>query len=303
MLRERILASVQDKAARGQHPAAERDIERLGREIEGASAILIGAGAGLSAAAGSEYAGEEFQRNFGDFIEKYGFPDMYVGGFGPFDSPEEYWAWWSRQVYLQRYNWPADETHKNLLRLVDGKNYFVLTTNVDHRFQIAGFDKERLFYTQGDFGLFQCTLPCHQETYDNEEPIRRMYEEQEGMRVPTELLPTCPHCGRPMTENLRIDGTFVQDEGWYAAAERYRRFLDENAAGNILFLELGVGANTPGIIKYPMWQMTADNPDAVYASINQGDAVAPREIQEQSILINDDIARVLKELVQQEAGA
>lgn len=272
------------------------ELNELASALEAADAILIGAGAGLSASAGARYDGPEFEENFGDFIDKYGFPNMYIGGFGPFESEEEFWAYWSRQVYLHRYQWPPDETYRILHDIVRSRNYFVLTTNVDHRFQIAGFDKERLFYTQGDYGLFQCSLPCHQETYDNEDVIRQMYQQQKDMRIPTELIPKCPHCGRSMTENLRIDNTFVQDAGWHRAAERYEKFIRQYAGTRILFLELGVGGNTPGIIKYPMWQMTAANPAAIYAVINQGEAVAPREIAGQAILIAADITAALREL-------
>ena len=270
------------------------EIERLKNEIETADAIVIGAGAGLSTAAGFTYSGERFEKYFSDFIEKYNFRDMYSGGFYPFESLEEHWAYWSRYIYVNRYMDVDNGTYKGLFELVKDKDYFVLTTNVDHQFQKAGFDKHRLFYTQGDYGLFQCSEPCCQKTYDNEDIIRKMYAEQENMRILTELIPRCPKCGKPMTMNLRADDKFVQDEGWYRAAERYEEFLRRHENLHILFLELGVGYNTPAIIKYPFWKMTAKNPKAVYACLNFGEAFCPDQIKSQAICINADI----KELVE-----
>lgn len=272
------------------------EINRLREEIKTADAIVIGAGAGLSTAAGFSYGGERFEKNFSDFREKYGFKDMYSGGFYPYETPEELWAFWSRNIYLNRYSDVDNGTYKRLFQLVKDKDYFVLTTNVDHQFQKAGFDKKRLFYTQGDYGLFQCSLPCCDKTFDNEEIVRAMYKEQKNLRVPTELIPKCPVCGRPMTMNLRVDDKFVQDEGWYRANDRYNDFIRRHEGMHVLFLELGVGLNTPVIIKYPFWQMTANNPNAVYACINYGEAYCPREIESQSICIDGDIKAILEKL-------
>ncbi len=271
-------------------------IRKLGKALEEAEAVIIGAGAGLSASAGFVYTGERFQAYFSDFEEKYGFHDMYSGGFYPYKTLEEYWAYWSRYIYLNRYMDPPKPVYEDLLELIKDKDYFVLTTNVDHCFQKAGFEKERLFYTQGDYGLFQCSEPCCQETWDNEEIIGEMIRRQDHMTIPRNLVPHCPHCGKPLTMNLRADDTFVQDEGWYQASRRYSRFLTEHQDGKILFLELGVGYNTPVIIKYPFWQMTAKNPRAVYACVNYGDAAAPGEIAKQAICIDGDIGSVLKKL-------
>ena len=272
------------------------EIDRLKKEIQTADAIVIGAGAGLSTAAGFTYSGERLQKYFADFVEKYGFRDMYSGGFYPFETPEEMWAYWSRYIYINRYMDVDNGTYKRLFELVQDKDYFVLTTNVDHQFQKAGFDKHRLFYTQGDYGLWQCSEPCHQKTYDNEETVRSMFEQQKNMRVPSELVPKCPVCGKPMSMNLRADDTFVEDEGWHRAAERYDEFLRRHEGLHILFLELGVGMNTPVIIKYPFWKMTYANPNAVYACLNFGEAYAPDDIRGQSICINGDIHEVLKKL-------
>lgn len=270
-----------------------RQIQRLAHQIETADAVVIGAGSGLSASAGLTYSGERFEQHFSDFIEKYHIPDMYSGGFYPFDSLEEYWAWWSRHIYYNRYVDAPKPVYSSLLELVTDKDYFVLTTNVDHQFQKAGFDKHRLFYTQGDYGLWQCMKPCHQQTYDNEEAVRRMVAEQKHMRVPKELIPHCPICGKPMTMNLRTDNTFVEDGGWRRAAERYSEFLRRHDQLHVLFLELGVGSNTPAIIKYPFWRLTYQNPKAVYACINCEDSFAPSEIKDRSICINGDIGEIL----------
>ncbi len=272
-------------------------IEQLKDALCNADAVIIGAGAGLSAAAGFTYSGERYEKYFSDFEKKYGFGDMYSGGFYPFPTPEEYWAYWSRYIFINRYTDAPKPVYENLLKLVADKDYFVITTNVDHCFQKAGFDKKRLFYTQGDYGLFQCSVPCCHETFDNEAVIREMTRKQKNMRVPSELIPVCPHCGKPMTMNLRADDKFVEDEGWHQAAERYESFLRTRAAQKILFLELGVGYNTPVIIKYPFWQMTAKNPRAVYANINYGQAEAPAAIRDQSICINADIASALEMLL------
>ena len=273
-------------------------IERLKAVLQDCDAVVIGAGAGLSTSAGFVYTGERFEKYFSDFAAKYGIKDMYSGGFYPFPTMEEFWAYWSRYIFINRYQDAPKPVYETLLKLVAGKDYFVITTNVDHCFQKAGFDKKRLFYTQGDYGLFQCSEPCCQETFDNEAVIREMMERQKDMKIPTELLPVCPHCGKPLAMNLRSDNKFVEDEGWHRAAERYENFLRTREGGRILFLELGVGYNTPVIIKYPFWQMTAKNPSATYACINQGQAMCPREIQQQAICIDADIGCILRGLSQ-----
>lgn len=271
-------------------------LERLQTALRDCDAVVIGAGAGLSTSAGFVYTDERFKKYFSDFAEKYDIKDMYSGGFYPFATPEEHWAYWSRYIYINRYMDAPKPVYDDILKLVQNRDYFVITTNVDHCFQKAGFDKKRLFYTQGDYGLFQCSEPCCQETFDNESVIRQMIERQEDMKILTELLPVCPHCGKPLTMNLRSDDTFVEDKGWHRAAERYENFFRTRAGQKILFLELGVGYNTPVIIKYPFWQMTAKNPNATYICINQGQAVCPQEIELQSVCINADIGQVLQSL-------
>ncbi len=291
-------------------------ISRLQLALQEADAVVIGAGAGLSTSAGFVYTGERFEKYFSDFADKYHFKDMYSGGFYPFETLEEHWAYWSRYIYINRYMNAPKSVYEELYDLVRDKDYFVLTTNVDHCFQKAGFDKRRLFYTQGDYGLFQCSVPCHRATYDNEDTIRRMVEAQgyvigkdgtlvllDGitpeMKVPSELVPYCPECGAPMSMNLRADNTFVEDEGWHVAAEHYSEFLRRHQNMRVLFLELAVGFNTPTIVKYSFWRMTHDWPDATYVCLNYGEAYAPDEIKRRSICINGDIGEILSMLESQ----
>lgn len=274
-----------------------QQIERLNAALDTADAVVIGAGAGLSASAGFVYTGARFEQYFSDFAQKYGFRDMYSGGFYPYGSPEEYWAYWSRYITVNRYMDPPKPVYQNLLRLVKDKDYFVLTTNVDHCFQKAGFDKKRLFYTQGDYGLFQCSEPCRRETFDNEGIVKSMAEQQRDMRIPPSLIPRCPHCGRPLTMNLRADDKFVEDQGWHAAAGRYSDFLRRHKNATVLFWELGVGYNTPVIIKYPFWRMTAANEKATYACVNLGKSPCPKEIEPQSICLDRDIGAALNEML------
>lgn len=271
-------------------------IEELKHKIGECDAIVIGAGAGLSTSAGFTYSGDRFYEHFGDFAEKYGFDNMYYGGFYPFESLEEHWAYWSRYIYINRYQDPPKPLYQRLLKLVENKDYFVITTNVDHCFQKSGFDKKRLFYTQGDYGLFQCSEPCCQKTYDNESTIMAMYNDQKDMKIPSELVPHCPNCGKPITMNLRADDTFVEDDGWHKAAERYNDFIRRHKNTKILFLELGTGYNTPGIIKYPFWQMASSFKNAEYVCINLGQAQVPDVIKHRSLCINADIGGVLEKL-------
>ena len=273
-------------------------IAQLRKALDDADAVLIGAGAGLSAAAGLIMIGPRFTENFADFIAKYGFTDLYSAGFHQFDSLEEKWAFWSRHFMLDRYGDIPNATYDVLKNLVADKDYFIITTNVDHCFQRTGFDKTRLFYTQGDFGLFQCSVPCCKKTYDTEAIVRRMAAEQKNMRIPSALVPRCPVCGAPMTQNMRFDDTFVEDEGWRRAMNRYQEFIRQHRDTNLLLLELGVGGNTPGIIKFPFWQLTAQDPAFTYACVTLNDAVCPPSIVDQSICISADINDVLQALAE-----
>ena len=306
-------------AIRSSHPGltegAGTDDERIRRlrdEIEGADAIVVGAGAGLSTAAGLTYAGERFERYFGDFAARFGIRDMYAGGFYPFPDAETRWAWWARHIYYNRYVDPAKDVYGRLLSLLEGRDHFVVTTNVDHQFQRAGIDRSRLFYTQGDYGLFQSVNPKIQKTYDNEEWVMWAMEAQgfvrdpEGvfavppqgvsLRIPTELVPKCPDDGSDMTMNLRSDDSFVEDAGWHRASAAYADYLDRHEGQRVLFLEIGVGANTPVIIKYPFWAMTAENPRATYACINYDGAFGPEDIEDRIICVTGDAAAIIDRL-------
>ncbi len=271
-------------------------IKKLAESIQTCDGIVIGAGSGLSTAAGLTYSGERFKKYFADFIEKYHLHDMYSAGFYPYETLEEYWAYWSRHIYYNRYVDAPKNTYQLLWQIVKDKDYFVITTNVDHQFQKNGFDKKRLFYTQGDYGLWQCSKPCHQQTYDNQDIVIEMLNQQKDMKIPSSLIPYCPKCGAPMTMNLRCDQTFVQDMGWHQAFLRYGEFLKKHQHSQILYLELGVGGNTPVIIKYPFWNYVHQNKKAIYASINLNEVYCPQNIQKQSLLIQADIHDTMKHL-------
>lgn len=261
--------------------------------IESCDAIVVGAGSGLSTAAGFTYSGQRFDQNFADFRDAYGITDMYSGGFYPFPDYETYWAWWSRHILINRYDVDAGRPYLDLLQLLEGKEHFVITTNVDHRFQVAGFQKERLFYTQGDYGLIQCARNCSGEVHDAEALVREMAETQKGMRVPSELVPRCPHCGAHMVPNLRVDDNFCEPAGWHAAAERYGSFMESHRSDRVVYLELGVGGNTPVIIKYPFWNAVAKNSNAIYVCVNLGEVYVPNALAGRSILADGDIASFL----------
>lgn len=271
-------------------------VDRIADAISGADAVLVGAGAGLSTAAGFSYAGKRFDDNFADFRDAYGITDMYSGDFYPFPDQESLWAWWSRSILLNRYDCPVGKPYLDLLHLLRGREYFVLTTNVDHQFQRAGIDRDRLFYMQGNYGLLQCSRPCHQATYDNEELVRQMAERQNDLRVPSELVPRCPRCGAPMAPNLRCDDTFVEDANWHAAARRYDEFLNRHRRDRIVLLEVGVGGNTPAIIKYPFWRMASENRNATYVQLNKGEVLVPSQLERQSVILDCDAAEALSAL-------
>ena len=292
----------------------EEQVRKLKEKMQNAEAIVLGAGSGLSTAAGLSYSGERFQKYFFDFAKKYPIRDIYSGGFFPFESPEEFWAWWSRHIYFNRYVDAPSDVYGNLKKIVEGKDYFVLTTNVDHQFQRAGFAKERLFYTQGDYGLFQSSRPTVAKTYDNQKIVEKMLEAQGFVRdeaeifqlpedkkvkmsIPTELIPICPDDGLPMTMNLRTDESFVEDTGWKMAVKRYQDFLHSHKGKHVLYWELGVGMNTPVIIKFPFWRYTEENPNAYYACLNLGEAGCSEKIVERSICLNADIDKVLRDLL------
>lgn len=289
----------------------EEQIAKLKKALTSAESIVIGAGAGLSTSAGFTYSGERFNKYFFDFAREYGISDIYSGGFYPFPDVETRWGWWARHIYFNRYVDAPKPVYKELLSLVKDKDYFVITTNVDHQFQKAGFDKKRLFYIQGDYGLFQSVNPEIRKTYDNKEWVMKAMEAEDfvkdengiftvpedgkiSMAIPTELIPTCPDDGSAMTTNLRADYSFVEDDGWHKANEAYNGFIRSHKDARTLYLELGVGANTPVIIKYPFWQFVKNNKNATYACINYGEAFCPEVIEDRSICIDGDIGNVVE---------
>lgn len=302
---------------RGPKMSFGEKIDRLREQLDAADAVVVGAGSGLSTAAGYVYTGERLETYFSDFVNVYGIPDMYSGGFYPYRTPEDFWGFWCRYIWVNRYAPIPSDLYERLFDVVKGKDYFVLTTNVDHCFQRSGFDKQRLFYTQGDYGLYQSSEPAGataHKTYDNYESIREMIL-SEGYRidddgnlvvpdgvtvtmsVPTALVPICPDDGKPMTTNLRADEKFVEDAGWHAAADRYSAFIDGHRSGRVLYLELGVGMNTPVIIKYPFWKFTQDNPDAFYVCVNLDEAYCPRDIAKRSLCVDAGIDKVVEALI------
>ncbi len=273
-----------------------RKFPELMEKIHTADAILMGAGAGLSTSAGLHYSGTRFQTLMPDYIKKYSFTDMYSAAFYPHNSSEAFWGYFSKHIYYNRYHQDWNDCYALLFSLIQDKNYFILSTNADHGFVQHGFDKKRLWYMQGNYGLFQCSLPCQQKTYDNEEEIHAMVSQQKDFKIPTELIPHCPDCGREMTTNLRKDSNFVQDSGWEEGLQRYQDFLNGYKDKKTLFLELGVGYNTPAIIKYPFWQMCHENPQSTYACLNLDDVRCPNEIASRSLCIQGDIRNTLKKL-------
>lgn len=317
---ERGIRAAQQLGGKTSHGkgSQEEQVARLSRALQEADAIVIGGGAGLSTSAGFAYSGPRFEKYFPDFIKAFGIRDMYSGGFYPYPSKEVFWGFWARSIYINRYVDPPKPVYDRLFDLVRGRDYFAVTTNVDHCFQKAGFDKKRLFYTQGDYGLFQSSDPkpgLSDKTYDNEGWVMAAMEAQGfvrdadgvfqvpadpaalSMAVPADMVPKCPDDGCDMTTNLRVDGSFVEDEGWHRASAAYSDFLRRHEGLPTVFLELGVGGNTPVIIKYPFWQMTGDNPNALYACVNYSEAFCPREIEGRSVCIDGDIGDLLDKLL------
>lgn len=277
----------------------EDQVKRAEKLIQDADAVLIGAGAGASTAAGLSYGGKRFQENFGAFIEKYGsqyMTDMYSAGFYPFPTEEAKWGYWSRQVMINRFDPPALPFYIQLSDLVKEKEYFVLTTNVDGQFEKAGFAKDRIFATQGDYAKIQCQRACHKKTYDAEELFRKMDAEQKGCLIPSELVPICPVCGGKMAMNLRCDQYFVEDEEWHEAADRYAGFLSENRNKKVVLLELGVGFNTPVIIRFPFEKMMREQESYALIRLNKEEAVVPESFGKRAVGIGGDMAATIAKI-------
>ncbi|WP_455539249.1 Sir2 silent information regulator family NAD-dependent deacetylase [Terrisporobacter sp.] len=271
----------------------DKDVIKIKPILDDCDAILIGAGCGLLYSAGLTYFGKRFEENFADFIEKYNMSDMYLGGYYPFDTEEEKWAYWSRHILINRYNKKVGKPYIDLLNLVKDKDYFVINTNANRQFQLAGFSQDKIFDPQGNYGLFQCKKACQDKLYDNEKIIKEMVKSEKDCKIPTHLVPKCPKCGGEMEVNIRRNNYFVQDNGWYESEKRYKKFIRDNRDRKIVFLELGVSITTPAIIKYPFWKMTEEFENAYYICINKGEGHIPREIEKKSIYVNSDIGDFL----------
>ena len=256
--------------------------------------ILIGAGAGFSTAAGIEYSGKRFTDNFGDFIEKYNLTDMYSAGFYPYKTQEEKWAYWARHVNLNRYSVGKTKLYSQLLEIVKDKDYFILTTNVDHQFWINGFENERIFATQGDYGLMQCAKACHNKLYNNKDFIKEALGKTVNCRIPSDLVPKCPVCGSDMDLNIRKDNFFLEDEEWIKMKYNYINFLRKSDDNKIVFLELGVGFNTPTIIRFPFEQMTLQNKSAKLIRLNKDYPEAIPENQNKTTSFNENISEIFE---------
>ena len=291
-----------------QKESYDKQVSHAAELIEHAEIVLIGAGAGLSAAAGLTYSGPRFTNNFHEFIEKYGtmyMSDMYAAGFYPFPSQEAKWGYWSKHSMINRFLPPALPLYTQLYELVKNKDYFVLTTNVDHQFQKAGFDQTRIFATQGDYGNIQCEKGCHQKIYNAEELFRQMDEARKDCLIPSDMVPKCPVCGGNMTMHLRCDQYFVEDENWHEAAARYGAFLEKIRGKKGVLLELGVGFNTPTIIRFPFEKMVRENRNLSLIRLNLKEAVVPESLGSRAVGMNADMANVISDIcreVEKKAG-
>ena len=264
--------------------------------INEADYILIGAGSGLSTAAGLEYFGESFEKNFKEFIEKYNFPDLYSASFYDFNTQEEKWAFFTKMIYLNRFNKEPLKLYQEIYYLIKEKDYFVITTNVDGQFEKAGFEKERVFETQGDYAYLQCENACHNKLYYNYDLVNEWLKNTKDCKIPSNLVPKCPVCGGNMEMNLRKDANFVQDENWYKQDKRYGEFLNKSQDKNLLLLEIGVGFNTPGIIRFPFEQMVYNNIHTNLVRINKDYAFTNKEIENKTILFDEDVNTIIEDL-------
>lgn len=282
-----------------QKDAYEDQIDRAAKNIRNTDCVIIGAGAGASTAAGIQYGGKRFTDNFAEFIKKYGeyyMTDMYAAGFYPYPSEEAKWGYWSKHALMNRFDPPALPLYTELYDIVKNKEYFVLTTNVDHQFYKAGFDEKRIFATQGDYGKIQCQKACHSKTYDAKDLFRKMDKARRDCLIPSELVPKCPVCGGNMAMNLRCDNYFVEDEAWHEAADRYAGFLEQHKDKKVVLLELGVGFNTPIIIRFPFEKMVRENSSYSLIRLNMDEAVVPESFGERAIGIGGDMAKAITDI-------
>ena len=277
----------------------EEQIEQAADMVKEADAVLIGAGAGLSTAAGLNYGGKRFKNNFGEFIDKYGsmyMKDMYSAGFYPFPTEEAKWGYWSKHSYINRIEPEGLPLYKKVYEMIKDKEHFVLTTNVDHQFFKAGFADEDIFATQGDYGLIQCEKGCHNKTYNAINMFKQMNQARKECLVPSYMVPKCPVCGGTMAMNLRCDQYFVEDEHWHEAAKRYGEFLEICTGKKIVLLELGVGFNTPTIIRFPFEKMMREYKEWTFVRLNIDEAVIPEGLGNRCIGINEDMVKSVSDI-------
>lgn len=271
-------------------------IEEIRKLIKNADYVLIGAGAGLSTSAGIEYSGKRFEENFSDFIKKYHFTDMYSSGFYDFETEEEKWAYWSKHMYINNIGMKATKLYQDIFDLIKEKDYFVITTNVDDQFFKAEFDKKRVFATQGSYRYIQCSHACHNKIYDATEMVKEMIDKIQDCKIPTKLIPFCPVCGGKMEVNLRKDIYFVQDDNWYEQNTKYEEFLEKAKNKKTVLLELGVGFNTPTIIRFPFEEMIYQNSNWNLVRFNKSDSTIVLNIQNRTIEVEEDINKIVKKL-------
>ena len=267
--------------------------------IKQADYIIIGAGSGLSAAAGLKYSGEKFERNYKEFIEKYHFEDLYSASFYDFSSQEEKWAFFAKMIKLNRYNEKPLKLYQKLYEIIKDKNYFVLSTNVDGQFFNSGFDKDKVFEVQGDYCYLQCENACHNKLYYNKELVEKWIQNTVDCKIPSNLVMKCPVCGGNMDMNLRKDANFVQDSNWYDMSRKYDEFLGRTKDKNVVLLEIGVGFNTPGIIRFPFEQMTNNSKKTTLIRINKYYPSTMLEIKNKTILFNEDTNEIIEDLKEQ----
>ena len=272
------------------------EAEQLAALIQESDAIVVGIGAGMSAADGFLYIGERFEHAFPDFIEKYQLLDMLQASLYDFEDWEEYWAFQSRFVALNYLDQPLGASYVYLRELLAQKPHHIITTNADNAFAIAGYDSNNVFHIQGEYALWQCSNHCHQQTYRDDAKIRQMIAEQTNMRIPSELIPRCPKCNAPFEINKRNEEKgMVEDADFHAQAKRYHAFLDAHSKGKVLYLEIGVGHTTPQFIKHPFQQRVAENPDALFVTLNHKHYRIPLAIRPQTVQFTGHIAELIQQ--------
>lgn len=264
--------------------------------IKQADYIIIGAGSGLSTAAGLLYSGEKFEKDFREFIEKYHFDNLYSASFYEFKTQEEKWAFFAKMIKLNRYNEKPLKLYQELYEIVKNKEYFVLSTNVDGQFYNSGFDKDKIFEVQGDYSYLQCENACHNKLYNNKELVEKWLRNTKNCKIPSDLVMKCPVCGGNMDMNLRKDANFVQDENWYRQSEKYEDFLSRSKGKNVVLLEIGVGFNTPGIIRFPFERMTAISEKTTLIRINKDYPNPMLEIKNKTNSFDEDTNKIIEDL-------